>query len=701
MMRWLDRCFGSRRWAAMEAVRANVMIADANLRIVYMNPSVIRLMQEAEAELKREMPNFSVDRLIGSNIDIFHKKPAHQRKMLAALAKPHAATIQVGSRKFDLLVSPLTRLGRRIGFVVEWSDAKERLLNLDYAAQMRAIGRSQAIVEFTTEGKVLDANENFLQLMGYKIEEIRGLHHGVFVDPAERASPAYARFWERLLAGEYQAASFRRFTKTGDTVWIEGSYNPIFDERGQVTKVVKFATDITAEKQRAADAESKIAALNRVQALIEFDPSSKVMTANENFLRVMGYTLDEVQGQPHAIFVPEPERSSPEYARFWERLRNGEVQAGEMQRVGKEGRAVWLQATYHPVNDADGRLMKVVKYATNITEEVKQRRLISLLSLVANETDNSVIIADARGRIEYVNPGFTRLTGYTMQEALGRKPGELVQGPGTDQATVQRIREKIRQKQAFYEEILNYTKARDPYWVSLSINPVRNAAGEVERYVSVQANITETKLNAVDAEARLDAIEGSNIVVEWDAEGAIAKVNQAGLESLGIASLAELGDPAVLSHARLLPGVTAAELSSMEVSRRDVRIEREGAAPVFLSGTLQPLRDVEGGLRGTVMYAIDVSSRRRAVQETEQVMSVVLDSIGQFAQTISTISGQTSLLALNATIEAARAGEAGRGFAVVASEVKSLAQNSAKSTQDITHLVGETRSRIERLIASM
>ena len=701
MFKLLDRLFASRKRAVLEALHTNIMMADASRRIVYMNASVTRLMREAEAELKREMPNFSVDRLVGSSIDIFYRQPAHRREMLATFEKPHAATIQVGSRGFDLLVTPLNRGRRRFGYVVEWSDARERLLNLDHAAQIRAIGRAQAIIEFSTEGNVLDANENFLHVMGYTLDEIRGRHHRLFVDPAYAQSPDYTRFWKQLRAGEFQAASFKRLTKSGGSVWIEASYNPIFNERGEVTKIVKFATDITAQKLRAADDERKIAALNRVQAVIEFDVAGKVVAANENFLSVMGYALPEIIGQPHARFLTEEDRSSPDYARFWERLRAGQVQSGEMQRVGKTGNRVWLQATYHPVHDADGNFLKVVKYATDITEEVKQRRMISLLSLVANETDNSVIIADAQGRIEYVNPGFTRMTGYSTQEALGRKPGELVQGPGTDQTTVQHIRDKIRLKQPFYEEILNYTKARDPYWVSLSINPVRGPNGEIERFVSVQTNITATKLDAVDAEARLSAIEGSNIVIEWDAGGALSKINQAGLAALGLESMAELTDTASLSHAKLLPDVTAADLARMHVSRREICIERGEQAPVHISGTLQPLRDVEGGLRGTVMYAIDTSARRRAVQETEQVMSVVLDSIGQFAQTITTISGQTSLLALNATIEAARAGEAGRGFAVVASEVKSLAQNSAKSTQDITNLVGETRSRIERLIASM
>ena len=249
---------GALRCAALDGLRTNVMIADPDLTIVYMNPSVMALMREAEAELKKELPHFSVDRLIGSNIDVFHKHPVHQRKLLAALDRPHAATIQVGARSFDLRVCPLLQGKIRLGFVVEWADARERLLNLNYAAQIAAIGRSQAIVQFATDGTILEANENFLQTMGYTLEEIKGRHHSLFVEPALRDSPDYQRFWDKLREGQYEAAQFKRLAKDGSVVWIEGAYNPILDERGRVAKVVKFATDVTGQVRLLADLKALI-----------------------------------------------------------------------------------------------------------------------------------------------------------------------------------------------------------------------------------------------------------------------------------------------------------------------------------------------------------------------------------------------------------------------------------------------------------
>ncbi len=238
---------------ALEALGANIMIADAELNITYMNPAVIALLKQAEVDLQKELPRFTVATLIGSNIDIFHKHPAHQRKLLADLRKPLNATIWIGKRAFDLLVSPLIEKRTRIGFVVAWADAKERLLNLDYAAQIAAIGKVQAVVEFTVDGVIQNANENFLKAMGYSLEEVRGKHHSMFIERGLEKTPDYVALWEDLRRGEYRAGQFKRIGKGGKEVWIEGSYNPIFDVNGKVSKVVKFAADITAQMQLLAN----------------------------------------------------------------------------------------------------------------------------------------------------------------------------------------------------------------------------------------------------------------------------------------------------------------------------------------------------------------------------------------------------------------------------------------------------------------
>jgi methyl-accepting chemotaxis protein len=359
---------------ATRAISANVMIADTDLNIVYMNEAVKTLLREAEADLKKDLPKFSVDTLIGTNIDVFHKNPSHQRQMLQSLSAVHRATIKIGKWSFDLMATPLKKAdGSRAGTVVEWADASIRLQNSDFAGQVAAAKRSQAVIEFKLDGTVVDANENFLKALGYSLGEIQGKHHSMFVEQKERDSAAYREFWANLNRGEYQAAEYKRIGKGGKEVWIQASYNPILDDKGKPVKVVKFAIDVTEQKLRNADLSGQIDAIGKSQAVIEFNLDGSILTANRNFQQALGYSLSEITGQHHSLFVDPAERDTPAYREFWAALNRGEFQAGEFKRIGKGGKEVWIQASYNPILDLNGKPFKVVKYASDITKQVLVR----------------------------------------------------------------------------------------------------------------------------------------------------------------------------------------------------------------------------------------------------------------------------------------------------------------------------------------
>jgi len=243
----------------------------------------------------------------------------------------------------------------------------------DLQAKFDALDRSQAIIEFDLAGKVLHANKNFLDVLGYALAEIVGKHHGMFVDPDERARPAYAEFWAKLGRGEYQAAEYRRIGKGGKEVWIRATYNPLLDGKGKPYKVVKFATDVTRDKLRAADFEGQVAAIGRSSAVIQFELDGTIIDANENFLGAMGYTRDEIVGKSHSLFVTPEYRQSPDYRAFWDALRRGEFRSDEFKRIGKGGKEVWIQASYNPILDMNGKPFKVVKFATDTTRSVLAR----------------------------------------------------------------------------------------------------------------------------------------------------------------------------------------------------------------------------------------------------------------------------------------------------------------------------------------
>jgi methyl-accepting chemotaxis protein len=689
---------------SLQTAQSSVMIADSDYNIVYMNPSVVTFLKESESDIKKDLPEFNVDNLIGQNIDFFHKNPAHQRGMLAKLETTYITSIIVGGRSFNLVAAPIiSHQGERLGISVEWQD-----------------GSKQGIVD----------------------------------------------------------------------------------------------------------------ALTKSQAVIEFNQNGIIQTANENFLRTVGYTLDEIKGKHHSIFAEKSYAESSEYKIFWEKLANGESQSGEFKRFGKNGKEIWISGQYSSVLDLRGKTVRVVKTCIDITGEMARRREVALLSLVANETDNSVIITDAHERIEYVNPGFTKMTGYSAEEAIGKKPGELLQGALTDKETKKQIREAIKAGNPSYFEILNYSKTGEKYWVSLAINPVYGSDGKVERFISIQANITDTKERALEASMRMEAVGRTNAVIEFDLSGKIVDANENFLKTVGY-TLEEIkgkhhsifvgkeysgsadyrqmwdalnrgenqvgefkhygkgGDEIWINAAynvildlegkpskviKFATNVTESVKTRIENERgikecddvlsgvaggvltKRMNGEYDGAfkeikAAVnatieklssLVSEIIESARSVNEAASEISSGSIDLSQRTEqqasSLEETaasmEEITSTVkqnstnattandlsrkaskvasdggkvvddavsaMDTIEHSSKKISDIIGvideiafQTNLLALNAAVEAARAGDAGKGFAVVASEVRSLAGRSASASKEIKTLISESASQVQ------
>ncbi|TNE62479.1 MAG: methyl-accepting chemotaxis protein [Alphaproteobacteria bacterium] len=252
-------------------------------------------------------------------------------------------------------------------------DQENQSRNIDLRGKVAALDRAQAIIEFKLDGTIITANENFLATMGYSLDEIVGRNHRMFVDARTRDSLEYRQFWQSLQSGQFLSAQYKRQAKGGREIWLQASYNPILDEAGKPVKVVKFATDITEQRLRDADYRGKVAALGKAQAIIEFNLDGTIITANDNFLKAVGYTLAEIQGQHHRMFVDAETRSSLQYKEFWQELARGEFQSGEFHRLGKGGKDLWLEATYNPITGPDGVPIKVVKFATDTTDRVQAR----------------------------------------------------------------------------------------------------------------------------------------------------------------------------------------------------------------------------------------------------------------------------------------------------------------------------------------
>ncbi|MCP3463105.1 PAS domain-containing methyl-accepting chemotaxis protein [Bradyrhizobium sp. CCGUVB23] len=273
---------------------------------------------------------------------------------------------------YNPILDATGRPSKVIEFATDITARKMR--SMEDASQVAAIDRSQAVISFKLDGTIERANEHFLRAMGYTLAEIEGGHHSMFVDPAERDCAAYQEFWARLNRGECQTGQFRRIAKGGREVWMLASYNPVLDEKGKPFAVVKFATDVTSQKLEAIDTSGQIEAIGRSQAVIEFGMDGAIIAANENFLKSVGYSLREIQGKHHSLFMTVDECNSAAYRDFWARLNRGEYQTGEYRRVGRNGKEIYIQASYNPILDLNGKPYKVVKYAADVTEAALARR---------------------------------------------------------------------------------------------------------------------------------------------------------------------------------------------------------------------------------------------------------------------------------------------------------------------------------------
>ena len=370
-----------------------------------------------------------------------------------------------------------------------------------------AINRVQAVIEFQLDGTIVHANQNFLAAVGYTLEEIVGQHHRIFCEPGYAASSEYQQFWQHLGDGEFHSGEFKRRAKGGRDIWIAASYNPVLGPDGKPVKVIKFATDITAQKIAAAEFKGKRDAVNRVQAIIEFDLHGRVLTANDNFLNVMGYALEEVQGQHHRIFCDSAFVHSPEYLAFWERLGRGEFNAGEYRRVTKSGKDVWILASYNPIFDAEGKPVKVVKFATDITEQ-KKLSTESRGKLEALGRSQAVIEFDMRGHVLSVNHNFLRTMGYTEDEVVGAHHSMFCEEDLVKSAQYRNFWAALGQGE-FQSGLFKRRGKHDAdIWILATYNPILDVNGKPYKVVKFAMDVTDQVHREELVSAKVKAISG-------------------------------------------------------------------------------------------------------------------------------------------------------------------------------------------------
>lgn len=558
-----------------------------------------------------------------------------------------------------------------------------------------------AVVSIDENNNVTLFNHAAEQLWGYSKAEVIGKNVRMLVPRDIQSNHdnlvnANRRTEQNKIVGTSRDVQLPR--KGGSTVWCNLALSKVI-VGGKITYTA-FIKDITKQKEAIDRIDQTLEQC--IDAVVTIDENNEVIFFNKAAEKLWGTTREKVLGNNVKMLVPQVIQSNHDNLVNANRTTGVDKIVGTSRDVEIETfdrGNIWANLSLSKVQI--GEKILYTAFVKDITEAKLKNEEFAMLSLVANETDNSVIITDANGLIEYVNPGFSKLTGYNFEEVRGRKPGDVLQGKHTDASTKARIRENLQNRTAFYDEILNYDNRGNAYWISLAINPVFDQSGQLIKFISIQANIDETKKRALENDVRLDAISQSNIVMEFDPKGDLTLCNPLGMKTFKASDFSQL-KMQIENLKSLLNSEQWSKIQSGDIVSTELTFYIKNTdEKVRLAVAISPVMDAEGIINKILIFGADVSERNAVIAQTHGAMSQVLDRIGSIIQTINGISDQTNLLALNAAIESARAGEAGRGFAVVAEEVRNLAQSTTESAREISSLIDETKGHVDQLSAYM
>jgi len=593
----------------------------------------------------------------------------------------------------------------------------------------RAVNAGWASIEFQPDGTILSANENFVKTLGYDSEEeIVGQHHKIFCEQGYTNLPAYKKFWGDLAKGKIQSGEFRRIKKNGDEVWINASYTPIENEAGEVEKVIKIASDVTDMIIGRMAGEHVKSAVDTGWASIEFKPDGTIITANKNFVKTLGYVNKaEIVEKHHRIFCEDEYANSPEYKKFWDDLAKGQIQSGEFKLITKDGSEVWISATYTPVLDVDGHVVKIIKIASDVTKMVAARAKGESMQ-VAVDVGWAYIEFEPTGIIKEANRAFLDTMGYAdLSEIKGQHHRIFCESEYAASPEYSQFWKELANGTVQKGEYSRITKEGQQVWLQAAYAPITDETGRVTSVIKIAADISDVKFPVMEVSEIITGLSNGNLTRKFDmkTDGYVQEMGDAlnkAIDNLNsILITIERSSQDVASSADNLMDRTqgmknntaevASAIAQMSKGAQDQAqktdessqlaeqvlksaTEMEAKSDVINKAAEKGVQSCGEGIKiikNLVENMTGINDSAVLTSESIKVLTQRAEEIARTLNVITDIAAQTNLLALNAAIEAARAGDAGRGFAVVAEEIRKLAEDSRKSAVDIEKIIGDVQ----------